>query len=118
MKQPFISRRSFLETATASALWPICQSAFGTDFEPLNVERKFDDLCANLLELVNEERAVEKLLPLEMDDFAAGVATAHAEDMAQGEFASHWGRNGLKPYQRLLIRRRLSRYRGKRFRCG
>jgi len=100
MNQSLITRRTFLAAATTSALWPICQTSYASQIEVAKQERKFDDLRANLLELVNEERVVDRLSVLEMDDFATGVATAHAEDMATGAFASHWGRNGLKPYQR------------------
>jgi hypothetical protein len=50
--------------------------------------------------LINEERDLEKLPLLEVDELATTVATRHAEDMATGEFTSHWGRNGWKPYHR------------------
>jgi uncharacterized protein YkwD len=100
MKQSPITRRTFLAAATSSALWPICRTSYATRVEVSKLERIFDDLRANLLELVNEERMVDRLAVLKMDDFATGVATTHAEDMATGAFASHWGRNGLKPYQR------------------
>jgi len=49
---------------------------------------------------VNEEREVEKLNALAIDDLATLVATKHAVDTAKGKFANHWGRDGLKPYQR------------------
>ena len=61
---------------------------------------KFADLRANLLEMVNEERAVAKVQTLQMDPLATRVATQHATEMAMHEFASHWGRDGLKPYHR------------------
>jgi uncharacterized protein YkwD len=60
----------------------------------------FAAIRANLLQLVNEEREVANLNALAIDDLAAKVAAAHAVDMATGEFISHWGRDGLKPYQR------------------
>jgi uncharacterized protein YkwD len=59
-----------------------------------------NDLRKNLLDMVNEERDVEKVPPLEMDELATEVATRHALDMATNEFASHWGSDGLKPYHR------------------
>ena len=98
-----ISRRTFLETVTATALLPIWEKAFACQGELPGVKRTFDELRANLLELVNEERVVDRLGVLKMDDFASGVAKAHAEDMATGAFVSHWGRNGLKPYQRYSL---------------
>ena len=62
--------------------------------------KSFDEIRTNLLQLVNEERAVEKVSALALDEFATRVATKHAIDMATGKFANHWGRDGLKPYQR------------------
>ena len=53
-----------------------------------------------LLELINEERYRARLSPLALDDLASGVASAHARDMAQGRFLSHWGSDGRKPYHR------------------
>ena len=50
--------------------------------------------------MVNEERAVAKVPPVAMDELATRVATIHATEMALHEFASHWGRNGFKPYHR------------------
>jgi len=71
--------------------------SLGLKQEPLP---DFAALRANLLQLVNEERAVAKVPAVALDDLATRVATAHALDMASGEFVSHWGRDGLKPYQR------------------
>jgi uncharacterized protein YkwD len=65
-----------------------------TDFE------RFAELRANLLEMVNEERAVAKVPAVAMDELATRVATSHAAEMATHQFASHWGRDGFKPYQR------------------
>jgi len=76
-----------------------CQRAGLTSTEAAE-EKDFEYLRRNLLQLVNEEREVAKLSKLQMDDFASKVATAHAEEMANADFASHWGRNGLKPYHR------------------
>src|ERR1041385_3466141 len=53
-----------------------------------------------LLAMANFERKVEGLRPLQLDDFASQIATQHAQDMADGLFLSHWGRDGRKPYQR------------------
>jgi Cysteine-rich secretory protein family len=62
-----------------------------------------DQLRANLLNLINEERAVEKVPPVALDELATRVATRHAEDMAKHEYASHWDRDGLKPYHRYSL---------------
>jgi uncharacterized protein YkwD len=72
--------------------FPLLQQT--SDFE------RFSELRANLLEMVNEERAVEKVPLLKMDELATRVATNHAVEMARHEFASHWGRDGFKPYHR------------------
>ena len=50
--------------------------------------------------MVNHEREGAGLSTLKLDDFASQIATAHALDMANGIFLSHWGRDGRKPYQR------------------
>jgi len=98
MKDFQISRRSFMLTGLAGALLPSYAAGFGKfDSEET---KDFDALRANLLQLVNEERDVEKVKLVELDDFANKVATAHAQEMAKHEFVSHWDRSGLKPYQR------------------
>lgn len=92
-----ITRRTFLQAASAplgavvlNRLLPSQTS----DFE------RFAELRANLLEMVNEERAVAKVPLLAIDELATRVATNHAIEMATHEFASHWSRNGHKPYHR------------------
>src|SRR5262245_37977984 len=98
MQDVLICRREFLGSLSGLAAWPICR---GLDsLQSADLHKKFDHLRENLLQLINEEREVEKLAQVELDDLATKVATGHAEDMASGEFASHWGRDGLKPYQR------------------
>lgn len=89
-----LTRRVFLQTATASLGVSLL------DRTPTDLEKVFTDIRANLLEMINEERAVEKVRPLEVDELATQVATKHAIEMAREEFASHWGRDGLKPYHR------------------
>jgi uncharacterized protein YkwD len=64
------------------------------------LETIFAEIRANLLEMVNEERAVEKLNALAIDDLATRVATKHAQEMATDGFTCHWGRDGRKPYHR------------------
>ncbi|HEX5874516.1 MAG TPA: CAP domain-containing protein [Pyrinomonadaceae bacterium] len=88
-----LTRRVFLQTAAASL-------GILLDRSPTDLEKVFADIRANLLEMINEERAVEKVRPLAVDELATQVATKHAIEMAREEFASHWGRDGLKPYHR------------------
>lgn len=92
-------RRSFLQAAASCLGVSVLNFQSGTE----DVVKKFDSIRANLLQLVNEERAVEKVPALAVDELATRVATEHALDMATGRFASHWGRNGLKPYQRYSL---------------
>ena len=96
---PF-SRRSFLKSSAALAF---CYSARDI---PRLLNRAADDesvlnkVRTNLLKMVNEERAVAKVSPLVIDELAMSVATKHARDMAKHKYASHWNRDGLKPYHR------------------
>jgi Cysteine-rich secretory protein family len=97
------SRRHFLKSSAALAL---CYSA--GDLRRLLAHAADDDkmlnqLRNNLLQMVNEERAVAKLAPVAIDALATEVATKHARDMAQHKYVSHWNREGLKPYQRYSL---------------
>lgn len=94
-----ISRRCFLQSAGASfGAGVMDRIPFGTS--QTDLEKTFAEIRENLLEMVNEEREVEKVPRLEMDELATQVATKHAVDMVKGEYASHWGRDGLKAYHR------------------
>jgi uncharacterized protein YkwD len=87
------SRRGFLQSASAS----LGVTLFDRQTD---LETTFAEIRANLLEMVNEEREVAKLNPLLVDELATQVATKHAQEMAVEDFASHWGRDGRKPYHR------------------
>lgn len=100
MRQFLIARRVFLQSASAPLGIALLDRVFPATPPTQDAERKFEELRANLLEMVNEERTVANVPTLAMDELATQVATKHAVDMATGEFASHWGRDGLKPYQR------------------
>lgn len=90
-----MQRRAFLQSLGVAWLAPALFShPQAQDFE------RFAELRANILDMVNEERAVAKVPPVAMDELATRVATIHATEMALHEFASHWGRNGFKPYHR------------------
>ena len=91
-----MQRRVFLQSLSV----PFGVALLDPGFSPSQEPEKFSELRANLLQMVNEERAVEQLSALEIDDLATRVATAHATEMAMHQFASHWGRDGLKPYHR------------------
>ena len=96
-----ISRRSFLKSAAPFGLGflrvargqtPVERGQFSEDDVPQAREQ--------LLAMVNEERSQAGLSKLQIDDLACKVAREHALDMAKGEFLSHWGSDGLKPYHR------------------
>ena len=90
------SRRGFLQSALGVAL--LDRSLLNTSAEDL--ENTFKEIRANLLEMINEERAVAKVPLVAIDELATEVATKHAAEMAVDEFTSHWGRDGRKPYHR------------------
>lgn len=92
------SRRQFLRGTLSLSLGATPYS--GSIAHAADDENLLAQLRANLLQLVNEERDVEKVQPVAMDELAAEVATKHAEEMAKHSYASHWNRDGLKPYHR------------------
>ena len=94
-----VSRRDFLQSASAGFGVSILDR---TTF-PNDLENTFKEIRRDLLQMINEERDVEKVPPLELDDFANEVATKHAVDMVTNEFISHWGTDGLKPYHRYSV---------------
>lgn len=91
-----VGRRDFLQSASAGFGFALLNRT-----SPQNdLEATFKALRANVLDMINEERAVAKVPPVAIDELATQVATKHAVEMAADEFASHWGRDGLKPYHR------------------
>ncbi|HEX7720694.1 MAG TPA: CAP domain-containing protein [Pyrinomonadaceae bacterium] len=96
-----VTRRLFLNQAALSML------GFATAARPLSRvrnDRLSDDagltVRNQLLDMVNRERRDAGLRILKLDELACRVAEAHAIDMAQSGFLSHWGTDGRKPYQR------------------
>jgi len=97
------SRRNFLKSSAALAF---CYSAGDVPRLLAHItddEKTLNQLRNNLLQMVNEERAVSKLSPVATDALATEVATKHAREMAQHKYVSHWNREGLKPYQRYSL---------------
>ena len=94
------SRRGFLQSASASLGVTLLDRSLLNTATADDLENAFRDIRANLLEMINEERTVEKLPPLAVDELATQVATKHAVEMAVDEYVSHWGRDGRKPYHR------------------
>jgi len=90
------SRREFLQAACAG----LGVTLLDRNLSPEDLENTFKEIRKYLLEMINEERDVEKVQLVEMDDLATEVATKHAVDLASKEFIGHWGSDGLKPYHR------------------
>jgi len=91
------SRRGFLQAAGAGlGVTLLDRTVLPND----DYEKTFKELRRNLLEMINEERDVEKVPLVELDDLATEVATKHAVDLVTNEFIGHWGSDGLKPYHR------------------
>ena len=91
-----VFRREFLQSGT---------TAFGVSLLdrfslPDDLERIIKETRVNILAMINEEREVEKVGTVALDDLATEVATKHAWDLARGKFTGHWGSDGLKPYHR------------------
>lgn len=57
-------------------------------------------LAAQMLALINRDRAAAGLGPVAWDETAAAVAAAHAADMLARDFFSHWNPDGLGPDHR------------------
>lgn len=96
-----VSRRSFLKQATLSVA-TLKAATLGGRNVLVNLIH-LEDLAPiqnELLRLVNDERAEGGLTSLKLDDLASSVAQKHAVEMAEYDFLSHWGRDGLKPYHR------------------
>lgn len=91
-----VSRRDFLQSASTAFGVTVLDRVSSTD----DLENIIKEIRGNILEMINEERVVEKVPPVALDELATEVATRHAWDLMRGEFTSHWGRDGLKPYHR------------------
>jgi hypothetical protein len=50
-----------------------------------------------MLDLINADRAAERLPPVEWEPFAAQVGQTHAEEMAAHGYMSHWNLDGEGP---------------------
>lgn len=96
--KPVITTLAHTLTLTPTLL----PSATITETSPTEVsapDESFDEsaLGAQMLDLINQSRAEEGLTPVEWDAFAASVATAHAQDMAENQYFSHWDLQGYGP---------------------
>ena len=60
-----------------------------------------DDLRTLMLDLINQDRAVNGLTPVQLGGNPA--AQAHAEELFENGFLGHWGLDGMKPYMRYTL---------------
>ena len=96
-----ISRRTFLQAgaAFAAGLNNLARAQIATEGARFNDE-DIPTARNTVLKLLNAERASAGFPPLKLDELACQVAEAHALDMVKGQFLSHWGTDGRKPYHR------------------
>jgi uncharacterized protein YkwD len=95
-----IPRRHFLQSAASCLGLGLVDLPASSLWQAPDLEKAFAEIRSNLLEMINEERAVAKVRPVAFDGFATQIANKHAVEMATDGFASHWSRDGLKPYHR------------------
>lgn len=91
-----VSRRDFLQSASTVFGVSLLDRFSSQD----DLERIIKEIRNNILGMINEEREVEKVAPVALDELATEVATKHAWDLVRGKFTGHWGSDGLKPYHR------------------
>lgn len=101
MANTHLTRRSFVKAAAVAGLGlPIVSRAQEVVERGLFSDEDVPYTCDQLLKLLNDERREAGLNALEMDPLACKVAAEHARDMATGQFLSHWGSDGRKPFHR------------------
>ncbi|HEU5239264.1 MAG TPA: CAP domain-containing protein [Pyrinomonadaceae bacterium] len=96
-----LDRRSFLKAATPLALGlPVLVRSQTFIEKGRWSEEQVPVARAELLKLVNAERASAGLSQLQLDDLACKVASGHAREMADLGFFSHWNSVGYTPFYR------------------
>ena len=75
-------------------------NSFAAGAGPLNSPDKLGDDEYHIYELVNRERARMHLSRLQWDDQLADLARSYSEQMADGNFFSHYDRSGETVVQR------------------
>jgi hypothetical protein len=87
----------------------VCVGLSGCNEIPFEINNPLDntpkytieELRTYALQLINEDRALNDLNPVQMGNNSA--AQTQAEDMLRNHFLSHWGSDGSKPYMRYTI---------------
>jgi len=80
-------------TAATAAATGVASPVAAASFDPVG-------LAAQMLDLINRDRAAAGLAAVAWDEAAAGVAAAHVADMAAHDYFSHWNPDGLGPDHR------------------
>lgn len=93
-----VPRRSFIKASAACLAFGLRPLIAGQTSQI--TEANLAEYRGQLLELVNIERGLAGVPPVVLDEFACQVESRHALEMANGQLVSHWGSDGLKPYQR------------------
>src|ERR1043165_5730841 len=96
-----LDRRSFLKAATPLALGLPVLARSQTFIEKGRWSGEQVPVArAELLKMLNKERASAGLSQLQLDDLACNVASGHAREMADLGFFSHWNSVGYTPFYR------------------
>lgn len=95
-----------LGLAALAALFgcPRGPAAAPSPVQPGDARLDVEQARRELLNLINAQRARAGAPPVAPDDLADQVAEAHAREMAQYNYLSHWNRDGRPPYLRLALR--------------
>lgn len=102
LRDQLIARRSFVKGVTPFLAFGLRTTKADEPFARAGCSAGINEaeLRGQLLELINIERALAGAAAVTLDELACEVASRHALDMVTGKFLSHWGSDGLKPYQR------------------
>jgi uncharacterized protein YkwD len=73
-------------------------SVYAASASMLNLTNGQEEIFQYMLDLINADRKNAGLDPVVLGDNTA--AQAHAQDMLDNYYISHWGADGLKPYMR------------------
>jgi len=100
---------SLINSVTAPGMYELKVDAYSPNFQNAVTSHYFramvfhelDSFRAELLSLVNQDRANNGLPPLTIDPLLNTAAQAHAQDMADKEFFSHTNLDNWSPWQRM-----------------
>ncbi len=92
---------SVAPNGTSSSLTSVASGAIPTTAKPRTGPLSLADARAYMVELINRDRATQKLPPVALDSgHATTSGQRHADDMAHLGYLGHWGTDGSVPEQR------------------